>query len=854
LRTKQLKIAQADLDNLLNACNASGGCTYLEKLVTVPPAFQCYTPSPCTNCKEIGNLVTSFNTMFPGITPALPGRSGSGGALRVGETPISDSAQQAINDLFTAFMNNGLGYSLSVVDYLNFRDSCSLLHYEDTLVTRSTSSVNTFQLRDSATTYSATIRDVKRISDGYLISGWTTSGGQKPIIIKTSPTANVIWTRVYDFGTSPAVQVKVNETRDGGIIVGGYSSNDVFGMAVPRHATFMKLDHSGNIIWSKGLYSGGNTGDDLRDIRELSNGDIAYVGDYDAATTSVDWTIGVMSNMGVMKWFKRMGTDYGDLTQNIAEDSTGGLLVVGLLYDINKQLYDPAVIKFNRTTGNVMAQKVYHSSYKANVNALFSLPDGGVRIVMTGSTTMESTTGRSTVLNLNADLSVRNAFRLSAPMNNDVSLVTASQQSDGSLLMGQIVEGSGNSNYILKMNMDGSIPWARRMVNPEANAQLWGIAANGDGTVNAGGYLNNLPVMYLYDKNGKAFCGDTAYDMTASALAYTSQDADIAVYDSIYGSATVAVSSRVLAATVNRVACADGTPGSLALYKGPLLCPQSVPTFEPTEGNTTNNCSDSSFFIVSTATDIFRARTDSLKDDFNQAYMKSCLAAVSSEVFTCKHPLSEYHHTLYYYDQAGNLIKTIPPSGVVVDRSDTWLNSVAAARLAGTARVPAHTMATQYRYNTLNQVVSQSSPDGGYSEFWYDRLGRLTVSRNAKQKLTSSYSYTLYDYLGRITEVGEIKSATQMTNAICRSANTFQQWLTAASNTRSQITKTVYDQPNPTIDYLLAGKNARNRVAWSAVYDAAADIDGINHASATYYSYDIHGNVDTLLQDYNRGA
>lgn len=26
--------------------------------------------------------------------------------------------------------------------------------------------------------------------------------------------------------------------------------------------------------------------------------------------------------------------------------------------------------------------------------------------------------------------------------------------------------------------------------------------------------------------------------------------------------------------------------------------------------------------------------------------------------------LHEYHYTLYYYDQAGNLIKTVPPEGV----------------------------------------------------------------------------------------------------------------------------------------------------------------------------------------------
>src|SRR5690606_10279200 len=74
-----------------------------------------------------------------------------------------------------------------------------------------------------------------------------------------------------------------------------------------------------------------------------------------------------------------------------------------------------------------------------------------------------------------------------------------------------------------------------------------------------------------------------------------------------------------------------------------------------------------------------------------------------------------------------------------------------------------HRMPTNYYYNSLNQVVKQSSPDGGTSEFWYDRLGRLAVSQNEEQKSPAvvntenpvgRFSYTKYDELGRITEVG----------------------------------------------------------------------------------------------------
>ncbi|WP_341835168.1 hypothetical protein WJU16_19935 [Chitinophaga pollutisoli] len=87
---------------------------------------------------------------------------------------------------------------------------------------------------------------------------------------------------------------------------------------------------------------------------------------------------------------------------------------------------------------------------------------------------------------------------------------------------------------------------------------------------------------------------------------------------------------------------------------------------------------------------------------------------------------------------------------------------------AGCYLVPAHRLATNYRFNTLNQVVAQHTPDANKSEFWYDRLGRLTTSQNAQQRLGNKYSYTLFDGLDRITEVGKLTSASAMNSDISR--------------------------------------------------------------------------------------
>jgi YD repeat-containing protein len=159
--------------------------------------------------------------------------------------------------------------------------------------------------------------------------------------------------------------------------------------------------------------------------------------------------------------------------------------------------------------------------------------------------------------------------------------------------------------------------------------------------------------------------------------------------------------------------------------------------------------------------------------------------------------------------------------------------------------------------------VAQKTPDAGISKFWYDRLGRLVVSQNAKQKTTNRYSYTLYDDLGRITEVGEKPQSAEITQTITRNQTSLHNWLTgngAATNVvnKEQITRTRYDLSYDEGSNILGGspsilvqRNLRNRVSYTMVFNTEPNPANTTptHTAATYYSYDIHGNVDTLLQD-----
>lgn len=264
-------------------------------------------------------------------------------------------------------------------------------------------------------------------------------------------------------------------------------------------------------------------------------------------------------------------------------------------------------------------------------------------------------------------------------------------------------------------------------------------------------------------------------------------------------------------------------------------------------------------------------------DSISAAYDKAAIEGIyQNETVKLGYTQGEYHYTLYYYDLAGNLVKTVPPKGVDL-LSQTEINTVHSNRTSGssTSTKPNHQMATNYRYNTQNQLKVQYTPDAGKTEFWYDSENRLVASQNAKQATVDKYSYTLYDGLGRIVESGQIQGST-LIDTVAASSTGFFNWLTAASS-REEVTLTIYDEPI----YDLAGTGAnedkieqafgikgqnflRNRVSsslfipsfsGSQVYKSGSYENGglpasyLSYSSATHFSYDPHGNVEVLVQD-----
>jgi hypothetical protein len=133
--------------------------------------------------------------------------------------------------------------------------------------------------------------------------------------------------------------------------------------------------------------------------------------------------------------------------------------------------------------------------------------------------------------------------------------------------------------------------------------------------------------------------------------------------------------------------------------------------------------------------------------------------------------------------------------------------------------------------------------------FWYDDLGRIKASQDARQHGYTpqpAYSYTKFDALGRVTEAGEVPFNSEPTRLALNSPNWPQSWF-GSTNTR-QVTYTQYDEPIATGLPFADGTQhfLRNRIAatWYKENSTAP-----NPRFASHYSYDEHGNVEELVQE-----
>ena len=240
-------------------------------------------------------------------------------------------------------------------------------------------------------------------------------------------------------------------------------------------------------------------------------------------------------------------------------------------------------------------------------------------------------------------------------------------------------------------------------------------------------------------------------------------------------------------------------------------------------------------------------------------YKNGCFQSPFDEDFTYEYTPTEYHYTLYYYDQAGSLVQTVPPKGVVpLDLNTTFIKNHLQNPVAYPMPATEHVLKTRYQYNSFGQLEWQQTPDAGVNRTWYDQVGNVRLAQNSKQYQHKQFTYTKLDAQNRVIETGQIETCSLLQNLTGNDVSQSyrreesRDFLADHSFPQpddyqlAQIRKTFYDHADDT--YTVNGESAnflRNRVAWTEVkstWDAPTA-----ESTIALYRYDVHGNVKTMV-------
>ena len=210
------------------------------------------------------------------------------------------------------------------------------------------------------------------------------------------------WQKTYG-STDTDVGYAIALTDDGFAIVVGETYS--FG-AGGSDMVVLKIDiDDGSVEWCR-VY-GGASDEGGRDVVILPGGDILAVGSTKfSGPGDIDfWALRLSSSNGMVKWEKAYGGSTYDLIGGAALTPDGHILMTGSTWSFGSGFGDVWVVKVNSTSGDVIWEEAYGSTYGEYGQAVIAMPDGD--IVVAGYTCSFGEEENAWVLRLNSDGLIR---------------------------------------------------------------------------------------------------------------------------------------------------------------------------------------------------------------------------------------------------------------------------------------------------------------------------------------------------------------------------------------------------------------------------------------------------------------
>ncbi len=271
----------------------------------------------------------------------------------------------------------------------------------------------------------------------------------------SSAQSDTLWTRTYggegsDFGNSARL------TSDGGYIFCGGTGS--FGEG--GDAYIIKTDENGDTLWTKNY--GGSGWDDAISVREISDGNYAFIGftDYDPLNNSGNVYLVKINSNGDTLWTRTHGGE-GEITgHSFQQTSDDGFIIVGRAPSPdNSEKLGIYLIKTDESGDTVWTKKFGSDTYDWYGESIQQTADGGY--IIGGGVVYW--TNRADFLLIKTDANGDTLWTRTYGGSGFRYCYSLIQASDGSyILAGSDYINGTLSISVIKTDEDGEVVWSNR--------------------------------------------------------------------------------------------------------------------------------------------------------------------------------------------------------------------------------------------------------------------------------------------------------------------------------------------------------------------------------------------------------
>lgn len=211
-----------------------------------------------------------------------------------------------------------------------------------------------------------------------------------PVVIDTTK----IFSKTFGSQLSDLVTGS-RQTNDGGVILCGFTIAGAFG---DNDIFIMKLDGSGNVVWSN-LY-GGSGNDQANSIEKTSDGSFIISGTTTSFSGTFDPFAMKINQSGVIEWSKFYRWWNEDYANNIIQTGDGGYILTGYSNSFSIGNYDVYSLKIDQS-GGIMWARAYGGAENDFGTSIKSTPQGGY--IIGGYTFSYGSQGDAYILKLYGD-------------------------------------------------------------------------------------------------------------------------------------------------------------------------------------------------------------------------------------------------------------------------------------------------------------------------------------------------------------------------------------------------------------------------------------------------------------------